>query len=168
MNTMHITRANQGQHFLVGTDVLTIKAGRDMTSGSMLVFEICVLPGDGPPTLHRHGYSEVFYLLSGEFEISTLDADNHLQTATLKAGDTIAIPSMAWHNFKNVGASTGRFLAIHSPPVMEELIYAIGVPVDNPLNPPRPAEPPSAEERQRFMSLIGQYMEMLPPDAIAR
>jgi mannose-6-phosphate isomerase-like protein (cupin superfamily) len=168
MDTMHITRANQGQHFLFGADVLTIKAGSDTTAGSMLIFEIRVPPGGGPPTLHRHGYSEVFYLLDGEFEISTLDADNHLQTATLKAGDTIAIPSMAWHNFKNVGASTGRFLAIHSPPVMEELIHAIGVQVDDPLNPPTPAGPPSAEERQRFMSLIGQYMEMLPPDAIAR
>jgi mannose-6-phosphate isomerase-like protein (cupin superfamily) len=168
MDTMHITRANQGQHFLVGTDVLTIKAGSDTTAGSMLIFEIRVPPGGGPPTLHRHGYSEVFYLLDGEFEISTLDADNHLQTATLKAGDTIAIPSMDWHNFKNVGPSTGRFLAVHGPPVMEELIHAIGVPVDDPLNPPTPAGPPSAEERQRFMSLIGQYMEMLPPEAIAR
>jgi mannose-6-phosphate isomerase-like protein (cupin superfamily) len=100
MDTIHITRANQGQHFLVGADVLTIKAGSDTTAGSMLVFELRVLPGGGPPTLHRHGYSEAFYLLDGEFEISTLDADNHLKTATLKADDTIAIPSMAWHNFK--------------------------------------------------------------------
>jgi mannose-6-phosphate isomerase-like protein (cupin superfamily) len=168
MDTIHIARLNQGEHVLFGADVVTIKAGSDKTSGSTLVFEIRVPAGGGPPTLHRHEYSEVFYLLDGEFEISTLDADNHLQTVTLKAGDTVAIPSMAWHTFKNVGLTTGIFLAIHSPPVMEELIHAIGVPIDDPLNPPRPAGPPSAEEHQRFMNLIGQYMEMLPLEAIAR
>jgi hypothetical protein len=69
---------------------------------------------------------------------------------------------------QNIGASHGTFLAIHSPPVMEPLIHEIGVPVDDPLNPPTPDGPPAAEERQRFMSLIGKYMEMLPPDAVIR
>jgi mannose-6-phosphate isomerase-like protein (cupin superfamily) len=168
MNTIHIAQINHGTHMLFGTDVVTIKAGGDATSGSMLVFELRVPAGGGPPTLHRHEYSEVFYLLEGEFEISRLDAENRLQTATLKAGDTVAIPSLAWHTFKNVGAATGILLAVHSPPVMEELLHAIGVPIDDPLDPPTPAKPPSTEEQRRFMSLIGQYMEMLLPDAIAR
>lgn len=139
-----------------------------MTAGSMLVFETRVLAGGGPPSLHRHGYSEVFYFLDGEFEVSTLDADNRVQTASLKAGDTIALPSMAWHNFKNVGDTLGRFLAIHSPPVMEELIREVGRPLDNPYDLPAPAGPPSDEERQHFMRVIGKYMEMLPPEAITR
>jgi mannose-6-phosphate isomerase-like protein (cupin superfamily) len=168
MKTMHITHTNEGQHILFGTDVVTIKAGGDVTSGSMLVFELRVPPGGGPPTLHRHGYAEVFHLFDGKFTVSTLDDDNVLQTATLTPGDTIAIPSMVWHTFKNVGSTHATLLAIHSPPVMEELIHAIGMPIDDPLNPPTPAGPPSAEEQQRFMRLIGQYMEMLPSEAIAR
>ena len=168
MDTIHTTRANQVQHLLVGADLVTIKAGSDMTAGSMLIFEIRVLPGGGPPTLHRHSYSEVFYLLDSEFEISTLDADNHVRTVTLKGGDTVAIPSMAWHNFKNVGAIPGTFLAIHSPPVMEELLYETGRPIDSPNELPTPAGPPSDEERQHFMRVIGKYMEMLPPEAISR
>jgi mannose-6-phosphate isomerase-like protein (cupin superfamily) len=168
MDTIHVTRAGQGEHILFGADIVSIKARGNATAGTLLAFEIRVPAGGGPPALHRHAYSEVFYLLDGEFEISTVDADNRLQTAILKAGDTVAIPSMAWHTFKNVGAGAGAFLAIHSSPVMEELIDALGVPFEDLHNPPTPAGPPSPEERERFARLIGQYMEMLPPGAVVR
>ena len=168
MEPISVIRAQEGQHLLFGTDVVTIKAGGDTTAGNLLVFELRVPAGGGPPTLHRHAYSEVFYLLDGECTVSTLDADGRLQTMTLSGGDTIAIPSMAWHTFKNVSARTCTLLAIHTPPVMEELVHMLGVPLDDPRDPPAPAGPPSAEERQRFMNLIGQYMELLPPDAVVR
>ncbi len=167
MTTMHITEADGAEHLLVGADVLTIKASSSATAGSMLVFETRVLPGGGPPTLHRHGYLEVFYFLEGAWEVSTLDADDRLQTRNVNQGDTLTIPSMVWHNFKNIGTSHGRFLAIHSPPVMEALLHEIGRPVDDPNNVPAPTGPSSPKERERFMNLIGQYIEMLPPDAIA-
>ncbi len=75
---------------------------------------------------------------------------------------------MVWHTFKNTGTAHGTFLTIHSPPVMEALIHEIGVPVDDLLHSPMPDGPPSADQRERFMSLIGQYIEMLLPDVIAR
>jgi mannose-6-phosphate isomerase-like protein (cupin superfamily) len=100
MTTIHITEANHGQHLLVGADILTIKAWSQDTAASMLVFKTRVAPGGGPPMLRQHAYSEVFYFLDGEFKISTADADNRLQTFIVKAGGTVAIPSMAWHNFK--------------------------------------------------------------------
>lgn len=168
MNTIHITRASEGQRVLVGADVVTIKAGSAATAGSLLVFETRVEAGGGPPMLHRHGYSEVFVFLSGTFEISTLGADKRVQTATLEAGDTVAIPSMAWHTFKNVGETPGTFLAIHSPPVMEALIAEIGQPLGDSEEAPAPAGPPSQEEMEQFMRVIGKYMELLPPEAIVR
>lgn len=168
MNPLSVIRAQEGLHLLFGTDVVTIKAGGDTTAGGLLIFELRVPAGGGPPTLHRHAYSEVFYLLDGEFTVSTLDADGRLQTMTLSSGDTVAIPSMAWHTFKNVSARTSTLLAVHTPPVMEELVYTLGVPLDDPLNPPAPAGPPSADEQQRFLELIGRYMELLPPDAIVQ
>lgn len=168
MTSIKMTSTDQGEHLLVGADVLTLKASSEDTSGQMLVFETLVLPGGGPPMLHRHAYTEVFYFLEGEFEISMVDADMRLQTRSVHAGDSVAIPSMTWHNFKNVGATHGKFLAIHSPPVMEALMREIGVPVDDPYHPPIAAGPPSPEERERFMRLIGKYMEMLPPDQITK
>ena len=162
MDTINVTGAGDGEHWLVGGDITTIKASSRDTSGDLLVLDVTVPPGGGPPVLHRHGYSEVFLFQEGEFEVITAGGDHALSAVRVAAGDTVAIPSMAWHNFKNIGASRGTFLAVHTPPVMEPLIHEIGVPVDDPLNPRMLDGPPSAEERQRFMSLIGQYMEMLP------
>jgi mannose-6-phosphate isomerase-like protein (cupin superfamily) len=168
VNSIHITRASEGRRVLVGADVVTIKAGSAETAGSLLVFETRVEAGGGPPMLHRHAYSEVFVFLSGTFEVSTLGADNHVQTATLEPGDTVAIPSMAWHTFKNIGNMPGTFLAIHSPPVMEGLIAEIGRPLNGSEETPAPAGPPSKEEMEQFMRVIGKYMELLPPETIVR
>ena len=163
METINVTQAEGGEHWLVGTDVITVKASGGDTSGNLLVFEVRVPPGGGPPTLHRHAYSETFLFESGEFEISTLDADGGVETLRVSAGDTISVPSMAWHNFKNVGAETGIFVAVHSPAVMEDFMRELGQRIDDPENPPTPSGPPSEEELRRMMAIIGKYMEVLPP-----
>lgn len=162
-NTIHVVRADQGEHWLVGTDVVTVRAsGRD-TSGNLLVIEVNVPAGGGPPVLHRHAYAETFLFEEGEFEISTADPDHVSSTLKVTAGDTVSVPSMAWHNFKNVGTTPGRFIAIHSPAVMEDFMREIGQQIDDPHNPPEPEGPPSEEEMRKTMEIIGEYMEVLPP-----
>jgi mannose-6-phosphate isomerase-like protein (cupin superfamily) len=164
MDIINVTRADGGEHWLVGTDVTTIKASGRSTSGNLLVMEVTVPPGGGPPVLHRHAYAETFLFQEGEFEVSTLEANGAPGTIMVAAGDTVSIPSMAWHNFKNVGATPGTFLAIHSPAVMEAFVREIGQPIEDPRNPPEPADPPSDDERHRMMEIIQKYMEVLPPD----
>jgi mannose-6-phosphate isomerase-like protein (cupin superfamily) len=168
MDTVHVTKADQGKHWLFGADVTTIKSsGRD-TSGNLLVLDVTVSPGGGTPTLHRHAYSEVFRFLAGDFEVRTLDDNDAPSTVRVAAGDTVSIPSMAWHNFKNVGATPGMFIAIHSPAVMEGGSQVLGQPIDNPRNPPEPVVPPSEEEQHRMMAILQRYIEMLPPDKAPR
>lgn len=163
-DTVNVTRAGGGEHWLFGGDVTTIRAsGRD-TSGALLVLEVTVPSGGGPPTLHRHEYTETFLFQEGQFEVSTLEADGSLGVIDVEAGDTVSIPSMAWHNFKNVGAGPGRFVVVHSPAVMEGVIYALGQRIDDPENPPKPDGPPSEEEIRRMMEVIGRHIEMLPPN----
>lgn len=163
MDTIHITRAGEGEHWLVITDVITVKAsGRD-TSGNLLVIEVNVPPGSGPPTLHRHGYAETFLFQEGEFEVNIVDTDGAPGTVAVTAGDTVSVPSMVWHNFKNVGDAPGRFIAIHGPAVMEDFMREIGQRIDDPENPPKPDVPPSEEEMRRMMGIIGRYMEVLAP-----
>jgi mannose-6-phosphate isomerase-like protein (cupin superfamily) len=163
-NTIHVTRAGEGEHWLFGGDVTTIKASGRHTSGDLLVLEVTVAAGGGPPSLHRHEYTETFLFQEGEFEVSTLDADGSFGAINVAAGDTVSIPSMAWHNFKNVGAGPGRFIVVHSPAVMEEVIHEIGQRIEDPEDPPVPDGPPSEEERLRMMEAIGKHIEMLPPD----
>jgi mannose-6-phosphate isomerase-like protein (cupin superfamily) len=168
MNNIHVTTAGQGQYFLVAGDVTIVRASGQDTAGQMLMLEVSVEAGGGPPVLHRHHYSEIFYFLEGEFEISTADDDYKVKTCRVKAGDAVSVPSMAWHNFKNVGTSKGKFLVVHSPPVMEAFLREAGVPVADPLNPPKPAGPPSPEAMQQLMQIISKYMEVLPREKVSR
>jgi len=167
-DTIHVTRAGGSEHMLVVTDVTTIRASGRYTSGNLLVLEGSVPPGGGPPVLHRHASSEVFLFMEGEFEVSTLDPNDVPSTVKVRAGDAVSIPSMAWHNFKNVGATAGRFISIHSPAVMEAFMREIGQPIDDPENPPAPEGPPSEKELRRMMEIIGKYMEVLPPDKMPK
>jgi hypothetical protein len=75
---------------------------------------------------------------------------------------------MVWHNFKNVGAGPGKFITVHSPAVMEGFIHEIGQPITDPLNPPKPAGPPSDEQIQKLMTIIRKYMEVLPAEELTR
>ena len=168
MDTVQVTRRGEGEHWLVVTDVTTIKASGADTSGRLLVLQVTVPPGGGPPVLHRHDYSEVFLFQDGDFEVSTVDENYVLDTIKVGAGDTVSIPSMVWHNFKNVGEVPGRFSAVHSPAVMEDFMREIGRRIEDPDNPPAPDGPPSEQEVQRMMETIGRYMEMLPPEKIER
>ena len=168
MDTIHVSRSGAGEHWLVVTDVTTIKASGNDTSGRLLVIEVTVPSGGGPPVLHRHEYSEVFLFQEGEFEVSTVDEDYAPSTIRVGAGDTVSVPAMVWHNFKNVGEAPGRFTAVHSPAVMEDFMREIGRQIDDPHNPPAPDGPPSEEEMQRMVGIIGKYMEMLPPDKVGR
>jgi mannose-6-phosphate isomerase-like protein (cupin superfamily) len=147
---------------MVGSDIATIKASSLHTSGNMVMLEVRVGPGGGPPALHRHESSEVFYILEGEFEVSTADDAGKVTRAVLTAGDTLAVPSMAWHNFKNVGSSQGRVLAVHSPTTIEGFIQAAGVPITDPLDPPE-AQKPSPERLERMNAAMNAYMEVLRP-----
>lgn len=166
MDTIQVTRAGGGEHWLVVTDVTTIKASGRNTSGKLLVLEVTVPPGGGPPVHHRHAYAEVFLFQEGEFEVSTVDEDYVLSALRVGPGDTVSIPSMAWHNFKNVGEEPGRFIAVHSPAVMEEFMREIGHQIQDPNHPPEPDGPPTEEKMQRMMEIIGKYMEVLPPDKL--
>ena len=164
MDTVHVTRANEGDHWLVVTDVTTKKASGEGTSDKLLVLEVTVPPGGGPPVLHRHEYSEVFLFQEGEFEITTTDGDQAPSAVRVAAGDTVAIPSMAWHNFKNVGSTPGTFVAVHSPAVMENFVREIGRRIEDLQNPPEPEGPPSDGEQRKMMEIIHKYMEVLPAD----
>ena len=167
MESVCVTRSGEGEHYLVASDVITIKASGPNTSDRFVLIEVRVRPGEGPPAMHRHFYSEAFYVLSGEFEFITTDSAGEITRHCIAEGDTIALPSMAWHNFKNISSITGRLLSFHSPSGMEHFAREFGVPIEDPQNPPE-AAPPSEEQRQKLIASIGKYVEFMPIDHAAR
>ncbi|MCE7067133.1 cupin domain-containing protein [Dyadobacter sp. CY326] len=165
-STISHVKANEGEHFLAGSDVVTIKLSSQNTADPMLVVDVRVPVGGGPPAIHRNPATKVFYFLEGVFNITTVTADNQQKTTRAEAGDFVAIPTMAWHNIKNVGDATGRYIGIHSPGQMEPFLREIGQPISDPLNPPQPKAPASHEEQHRLMALVQDYMEIFPAEQL--
>jgi quercetin dioxygenase-like cupin family protein len=80
-------------HIGIVGDTYTITVSGDQTNGRFCVIDMYVPPGGGPGP-HRHDFEETFILLEGEVE-----ATFRGKKSTVKAGDTINIPSNAPHQF---------------------------------------------------------------------
>src|SRR3954454_16144889 len=80
---------------LVGDTYTILVSGGD-TAGRYCLVDMHIPPGGGPPP-HRHDFEELFHVLTGEIEV-TFRGEKHL----VGAGQTVAIPANAPHDFKNV------------------------------------------------------------------
>jgi hypothetical protein len=50
------------EHWMLGTDEITVLATGDQTGGDIFAVEIRMPPGGGPPVMHRHEPSEVYHV----------------------------------------------------------------------------------------------------------
>lgn len=165
MDAIRFTGAGRGEHWLVGGETTTIKVSGRETAGGMLVLETLVPPGGGPPTLARHDFVETFYVLEGAFEFGMIDAAGEPAAFPAAVGDTVFVPSMAWHRYENVGEGRGRLLVVFAETAIEDIAGLIGQKVEDPDNPPAPGGPPSEEEARRATEILRRHkIEVMPPD----
>lgn len=118
---------------LVGDTYTITVAGKD-TDGRFCVIDMHVPPGGGPPP-HRHAFEETFILLEGEMEV-TFRGDK----TTVRAGDTVHIPSNAPHQFHNSSSQAVRMICICSPAGNDDFFREVGVPVATRTTPPPPLD----------------------------
>jgi quercetin dioxygenase-like cupin family protein len=114
---------------LVGATYTITVAGKD-TNGRFCVIDMHVPPGGGPPP-HRHEFEETFILLDGEVQVTFRG-----QKRTLRAGDTVNVPSNAPHQFHNASSEPVRMICICSPAGNDEFFLEVGVPVPTRTTPP--------------------------------
>lgn len=82
------------------------------TPGASITFgEVIVMPGKGH-TRHNHpDAEEIIYVLSGEAEQILDDGDPF----TVKAGDTLFIPTGVYHSTINTGWEPFRVIVVYNP-----------------------------------------------------
>jgi quercetin dioxygenase-like cupin family protein len=122
---------------LVG-DTYTITVTGEQSDGRFCVIDMYIPPGGGPPP-HRHDFEETFILLEGEME-----ATFRGKKASVRAGDTLNIPSNAPHQFHNESTSPVRMLCICSPAGQEKFFMEVGVRVAT-----RTTPPPKLDEKEQ-------------------
>lgn len=125
-------------HVGVVGDTYTITVTGDDTAGRFCVVDMHIPPGGGPGP-HRHDFEETFIVLEGEIQ-ATFRGDK----TTVRAGDTINIPSNAPHQFHNASTQPARLLCICSPAGQENFFREVGVPVAT-----RTTPPPKLDEKQQ-------------------
>jgi mannose-6-phosphate isomerase-like protein (cupin superfamily) len=118
------------QHIgLVGDTYTITVAGKD-TDDRFCVIDMHVPPGGGP-ALHRHDFEETFILLDGEMEMTFRG-----KKSTVRAGETVNVPSNAPHQFHNSSSRPVRMICICSPAGNDRFFQEVGVPVATRTTPP--------------------------------
>ncbi|RWA67563.1 cupin domain-containing protein [Mesorhizobium sp. M1C.F.Ca.ET.193.01.1.1] len=92
-------------------------------AAELCIFEQWVAPGMGAPT-HRHSVEEVLTVIAGEAEM-WID-DRH---AVLTTGQSLIIPALRRHGFRNVGPGTLHIHAVLASPVFEATFDGAAEPV---------------------------------------
>jgi mannose-6-phosphate isomerase-like protein (cupin superfamily) len=121
-----------GDMFLVMADVVTFRVPSAASDGRVMVGEIAVPVGGGPPPLHVHVPDEVFHVIEGEVTVFTGDPEDARPTL-LHAGETKHVPGGVPHTFRNFGDKPARVLLTFSPgEMMERFFITVGHRVTDP------------------------------------
>jgi mannose-6-phosphate isomerase-like protein (cupin superfamily) len=139
---IQVLRSSQETLYQALSDQFRIKASSEDTDEAYTMLEVIVPPGGGPPGLHTHPQQETFYILEGTFAIDTLH-NGKPGSVVVNAGDSVHVPGMAPHNYRNIGNITGRFLSVQAPGGFDRFVLELSIPVTDPANPPPLSELPS-------------------------
>lgn len=89
----------------------------------LCIFEQWVAPGAGTP-VHAHPVEEVLTVLSGEAEMWLDD-----RSTIVTAGQSLIVPALRKHRFRNSGSDTLHIHAVLASPVLETQVEGREEPV---------------------------------------
>ena len=136
---------------LVGDTYTITVAGKD-TGDKFCVIDMHVPPGGGPGP-HRHDFEETFIVLDGEVEVTFRG-----KKSTVRAGETVNVPSNAPHQFHNAFSIPARMICICAPAGNDRFFAEIGVPVATRTTaPPKLNEKEMAEFLEKAKALAPKY-----------
>ena len=99
----------------VGNDEIDIQVSSADSGGALLVAEVRMAAGGGPPGLHRHAAAEVYRVDEGELTIYLEDAAGEVARRITRAGETAHIPGGRAHTIRNESAHAARALVVFAP-----------------------------------------------------
>jgi mannose-6-phosphate isomerase-like protein (cupin superfamily) len=125
MDMLPVNRSG-AERFRLGLDEITVLATSAQTNGDLFAVEVRMPPGGGPPVIHRHSPSEIYYVLEGEFTFYVGDADSTPRPVTAIAGDVVPLPGGTPHTIQNQSDVDAVAFVVHAPgPVMEGFSRAV-------------------------------------------
>jgi mannose-6-phosphate isomerase-like protein (cupin superfamily) len=108
------------ERLLLGGDQITILTSGQQTGGDIFALEIRMPPGGGPPLMHRHAPSEIYYVLEGEFTFYVGEPPSSVRRITAGAGDVVPLAGNTAHTIRNESSSDAVAFVVHSPAAVME------------------------------------------------
>jgi quercetin dioxygenase-like cupin family protein len=156
--------ANGNGKLLVLSELVTILLDGAETGGKYTMVESITQPKEGVPLLHTHPQQETFHVLEGNYEIYGRDEEGNKYATPAPAGSIVHVPGGAPHGFLNVGDTPGKLLMTIEPAGnMEVFFKEIGIPVEEPANPPVMDGPPDMEALLKVCAKYDIYFVESPP-----
>jgi oxalate decarboxylase/phosphoglucose isomerase-like protein (cupin superfamily) len=113
--------------FVVGRDEITIHVTSAETNGVLLVGEVAMPPGGGPPALHRHAPTEVYLVERGELAIYLEDERGAVERIVATPRRVIHIPAGRAHTVRNESeAEAVAYVAFSPGAQIETFLRAAG------------------------------------------
>jgi mannose-6-phosphate isomerase-like protein (cupin superfamily) len=106
---------NHRERLMLGTEEVTVVASNAETNGALFAVLLRMPPNGGPPVMHRHDPSEVYYVLEGEFTFYVQDDDGHLERRIAAAGETVPLAGRTRHTIRNESAADALAFVVHAP-----------------------------------------------------
>jgi mannose-6-phosphate isomerase-like protein (cupin superfamily) len=98
----------------LGTDEITILTTSAQTGGDLFAVQIRMLPGGGPPVMHRHDPSEIYYVLAGKFSFYIAGATG-VRRVIATTGDVVPLAGGTPHTIRNESAADAVAFVVHAP-----------------------------------------------------
>jgi mannose-6-phosphate isomerase-like protein (cupin superfamily) len=104
----------------LGTDELVVLMTSAESGGALFSIEIRMAAGGGPPVMHRHEPSEIYFVQRGEFTVYTgeLLPDGSwtaVQRITAAAGDVVPLAGGTPHTIRNESDTDAVAFVVHAP-----------------------------------------------------
>ena len=112
---------------IVGRDAFAVHVPSASTGGALLVGEVAIPPGGGPPALHRHAPTEVYLVDRGELAIYLEDDAGEVRRIAAAPRQVIHIPAGRAHTVRNESdAEAVAYVAFAPGAEMEAFLHAAG------------------------------------------
>jgi mannose-6-phosphate isomerase-like protein (cupin superfamily) len=118
---------------MLGPDETVILASCADTNDDLFAVEVRMQPGGGPPVMHSHEPSEIYFVKEGVFSIY-VGEDGDVRRIRAAAGDVVPLRGGTPHTVRNEGDRVAVAHVVHTPGrPMESFVREVGaMAVDGP------------------------------------
>ncbi len=103
------------ERLTVGTEEISLHVTSRDSGGSLLVFDVRMPPGGGPPALHRHEPLELYRVQRGELAFYVADEHGEVRREVARPGTVVTIPGGREHTIRNESGADAEAMVVFSP-----------------------------------------------------